>query len=140
MHAVAPLSFFGSYPRPRRDLRSSEKSTRDGAVYVVSEPDSGCFFRLGAVEYFITQQLDGPLPLKKSAVAPRHGLAAPFLPKYLNAFLLMPVLLGCWRVSGRAFRNRHQAGAFAAIGFTSGSMPLIRVSVSRAASCSPVWR
>jgi hypothetical protein len=47
----------------RRDLLFSRQETPEGVVFVVEDPTSGRFFRIGEVEHFITQQLDGLTPL-----------------------------------------------------------------------------
>lgn len=74
-------------PKLRRDLRVSEQRTREGIVYVVNEPDSGRFFRLREVEYFIAQQLDGtslPEDIRRRVEA-RFGGDLP--PEQLEEFL-----------------------------------------------------
>ena len=47
----------------RRDLVFSRQETGEGVVFVVKEPNSGRFFRIGEVEHFVARQFDGATPL-----------------------------------------------------------------------------
>ena len=47
----------------RRDLVFSRQETDEGVVFVVKEPNSGRFFRIGEVEHFVARQFDGATPL-----------------------------------------------------------------------------
>src|SRR5206468_9610017 len=51
-------------PKLRSDLRISRHETAAGTSYVVKEPSSGNFFRLGEAEYFILQHFDGKTPFE----------------------------------------------------------------------------
>src|SRR5438132_10290600 len=46
-------------PKLRNDLMVSQHETAHGRSFVIKEPLSSNFFRLGEAEYFIVQQLDG---------------------------------------------------------------------------------
>ncbi len=45
----------------RRDLQTSRQEADGEAVYVVKDPATGRFFRFGAAEWFIIEQLDGKI-------------------------------------------------------------------------------
>ena len=47
----------------RHDLVFSRQESGDSVVFVVKEPSSGRFFRIGEVEHFIARQFDGATPL-----------------------------------------------------------------------------
>jgi putative peptide zinc metalloprotease protein len=50
-------------PRLRRDLKVSEQQTASGTSFVVKDPVSRRFYRLGDAEHFIAAQFDGVTPL-----------------------------------------------------------------------------
>src|SRR5437773_2446364 len=49
-------------PRFRSDLTVSEQRTHDGTVFVVKDPVTREFYRLGETERFISEQCDGSTP------------------------------------------------------------------------------
>lgn len=51
-------------PRLRRDLTVSHQQAAGATLCVVKDPVSGEFFRLGELETFIAEQLDGATPLE----------------------------------------------------------------------------
>src|SRR5437867_10963541 len=50
-------------PKLRTDLQLSPQSASDGISVVVKDPVTSRFFRLGQIEYFVAQQLDGATSL-----------------------------------------------------------------------------
>src|SRR5258708_7422899 len=48
--------------RFRDDLVVLRQDSREGVQFVVKDPATGRFFRLGEAEYYIIQQLDGETP------------------------------------------------------------------------------
>ena len=59
----------------RPDLVFSRQETDGGVVFVVKEPSSGRFFRIGEVEHFIARQFDGATPIEtvRQRVEERFG-------------------------------------------------------------------
>jgi putative peptide zinc metalloprotease protein len=68
-----------SPPRLRRDLTVSYQQTAGATVCVLKDPVSGKFFRLGELEQFIAEQLDGETPLEvvRQRTEARFGAALP---------------------------------------------------------------
>ena len=73
-------------PRLRTDLIFSRNDTGDGKV-VVKDPVSGEFFRLGAAELFIAQQLDGATELEEVRRRVSERFGAPLTENTLTAFI-----------------------------------------------------
>src|SRR5689334_9772498 len=51
-------------PKLRSNLTVSQQGTAAGTFFVVKEPASSNFFRLGEAEHFIAQQFDGNTPVE----------------------------------------------------------------------------
>ncbi len=73
----------------RRDLVFSRQETGDGVVFVVKEPGSGRFFRIGEVEHFIAQKLDGATPLDSVCRRVEERFGASVAPETLRQFIEM---------------------------------------------------
>ncbi len=71
----------------RRDLVFSRQETGDGVVFVVKEPRSGRFFRIGEVEHFIARQLDGATPLDTVGQRAEERFGASLAPEALQKFI-----------------------------------------------------
>jgi putative peptide zinc metalloprotease protein len=68
-------------PRLRSDLRVSRQETAGRISFVVKDPATGRFFRLGEPGYFIAQQLDGATPLDVVRLRAEEKFGAPVAPK-----------------------------------------------------------
>src|SRR5438045_9046737 len=74
-------------PRLRRDLIVRTQQTSHETSVIVKDPISRKFFRMGEVEQFIAEQLDGKTPLEviRQGVEARFGGELPM--ETLNGFL-----------------------------------------------------
>ena len=71
----------------RRDLVFSRQETGGGVVFVVKEPTSGSFFRIGEVEHFIARQFDGATPLDTVRRRVEERFRASLTPEALQKFI-----------------------------------------------------
>ena len=71
----------------RRDLVFSRQETGEGVVFVVKEPHSGRFFRIGEVEHFIARQFDGATPLDAVRQRVEERFGASLAPETLQKFI-----------------------------------------------------
>ncbi len=71
----------------RPDLVFSRQETGDGVVFVVKEPTSGRFFRIGEVEHFIARQFDGATPLETVRRRVEERFGASLAPETLQQFI-----------------------------------------------------
>jgi multidrug resistance efflux pump len=71
----------------RRDLVFSRQETGEGVAFVVKDPSSGRFFRIGEVEHFIARQLDGATPLDTVCRRVEERFGAPLAPEALGKFI-----------------------------------------------------
>src|SRR2546428_9586361 len=76
-----------SLPKLRNDLRVSRYETAAGTSFVVKEPGSGNFFRLGEAEYFIAQHFDGKTPLETVRQREEETFDASLSSETLQAFI-----------------------------------------------------
>src|SRR5437016_3217177 len=76
-----------SLPKLRNDLRISRHVTAAGTSFVVKEPASGNFFRLGEAEYFIAQHFDGKTPLETVRQRVEEKFDASLSSETLRAFI-----------------------------------------------------
>src|SRR5207249_12235698 len=74
-------------PKLRSDLRVSRHDTAAGTSFVVKEPASGNFFRLGEAEYFIVQHFDGKTPLETVRQRVEEKFEASLSSDTLQAFI-----------------------------------------------------
>jgi multidrug resistance efflux pump len=77
----------GSCPKLRPDLVVSQHRTREGACYVLKDPLSLRFFRLGKAEYSVARRLDGVTPPEIVARAVAVELEAEAAPDVVAAFI-----------------------------------------------------
>ncbi len=71
----------------RSDLTVSEHKTIDGSSFVIKEPNSGNFFRLGEAEHFIVQQFDGKTPADDIRKRGEEKFEAEISKETLDAFV-----------------------------------------------------
>jgi len=71
----------------RQDLVFSQREADEGVVFVVKEPSSGRFFRIGEVEHFIARQFDGATPLETVRRRVEERFGAPLTPETLQSFI-----------------------------------------------------
>ena len=71
----------------RRDLVFSRQETGERVAFVVEEPSSGRFFRIGEVEHFVARQLDGATPLDTVRRRVEERFGAPLAPETLQKFV-----------------------------------------------------
>jgi len=76
-----------SLPKLRSDLTVSEHKTIDGSSFVIKEPNSGNFFRLGEAEHFIVQQFDGKTPADDIRKRGEEKFEAEISKETLDAFV-----------------------------------------------------
>jgi len=76
-----------SPPKLRSDLTLSRQQAADGVRYVVKDGRSGKFFRLGELEQFIAEQLDGETPLDMVRQRTEARFEATLAPAALAAFV-----------------------------------------------------
>jgi putative peptide zinc metalloprotease protein len=92
-------------PRLRRDLIVSRQVTRGETLYVVKDPASTRFFKLGPFEYSIARQLDGTRPLEGIRRSVEAESGAVLHPRTLEQFLERLGRLGL--LEGPAARDRE---------------------------------
>jgi putative peptide zinc metalloprotease protein len=71
----------------RRDLVFSRQETDEGVVFVVKEPNSKRFFRIGEVEHFVARQFDGATPLEAVRRRVEERFGASLTPETLQHFV-----------------------------------------------------
>ncbi len=71
----------------RRDLIFSRQETDEGVAFVVKEPNSERFFRIGEVEHFVARQLDGATPLDTVRRRAEERFGACLTPETLQEFI-----------------------------------------------------
>ena len=71
----------------RHDLVFSRQETGGGVVFVVKEPNSGRFFRIGEVEHFVARQFDGATSLDSVRRRVEERFGAPLTPETLQKFI-----------------------------------------------------
>src|ERR1051325_12174881 len=60
----------------RKDLVVSRHQQRDGVSYIIKDPATGRFFRIGEVEHFLAERLDGVTPLEQIRKATEETFGA----------------------------------------------------------------
>ena len=103
-------------PKLRADLTIQPQRTSSGVVYVVKNPESSQYFRLGEVEEFISRQFDGETPLDAIRARVEEQYGATLDPETLNVFAknlqAMGLLEGEGASSGRrSGRDRRVRGS-----------------------------
>ena len=71
----------------RRDLVFRRQEAGEGVVFVVKEPDSERFFRIGEVEHFVARQFDGATPLETVRRRVEEQFGASLAPETLREFV-----------------------------------------------------
>jgi predicted metal-dependent enzyme (double-stranded beta helix superfamily) len=71
----------------RRDLVFRRQESDEGVVFVVEDPASGRFFRIGEVEQFIARQLDGSTRLDTVRRRVEERFGASLAPETLQEFI-----------------------------------------------------
>lgn len=84
-------------PRLRRDLTITEHSYRNRVSYVIKDPVSLRYYRLGPLEYFVAQRLDGKrtlndLLLEVEQAYGKNFLTQADLQRIINMFINMSLL------------------------------------------------
>jgi multidrug resistance efflux pump len=94
----------------RRDLVFSRQETGEGVVFVVKDPASGHFFRIGEVEHFIARQLDGLTPLDTVRRRVEERFGASLGPEILATFIEGLRRRGLLEADSSSERISHRAG------------------------------
>jgi RND family efflux transporter MFP subunit len=74
-------------PRVRSDLRVSEQNGQEETTFVVKDPATGRFFRFGAAEHFIAQQLDGATSFDAVRQRFEQKFGTPLSPESVGEFV-----------------------------------------------------
>lgn len=90
----------GDHVKWRNDLVVSPLEGRQGATFVVKDPQSGRFFRLREVEYFVARQLDGSTPPEVICKRVEEKFGAALAPSTLAQFIENLGKLGFLEIEG----------------------------------------
>lgn len=111
----------GTCPKLRPDLVVSRQDSREGTWYVLKDPRSRRFFRLGEAEYSVARRLDGATPPESVAAGLASELDMAPAPEVVAAFIEQlrrgGLLAGSGAAPGRGSRRPGVQGNLLSLRF-----------------------